>query len=101
VTAPEFTSLLYGGVAACRMRTIAVGFAMVPNDIVIPLPSSPDHTACCRAIIATNSGWDVAVEIDERVVSVTHCTDWHRVERLCERIKREWLRDYPSPLTRA
>jgi hypothetical protein len=100
VIAPAFESGPDGAAPAWRMRTIAVGFAMVPNDIVIPLPCDVDHTACCRAIVSADSGWDVHVEIDERVVSIKHCTDWHRVERVCDQIKREWLRDY-ALLTRA
>jgi hypothetical protein len=38
------------------------------------------------------SGWEIRVEQDSRVVRRTHYTDWHRVERAVEAIRRE-MRD--------
>jgi hypothetical protein len=67
---------------------------MSRDAIVIPLQSGPDHHARCRATLAADTGWDVLVEMDERVVSSTHCRDWHHVERICGRIEREWERHH-------
>jgi len=37
----------------------------------------------------TASGWEIRVEQDSKVVRRTHYTDWHRVERAVEAIRRE------------
>ena len=29
---------------------------------------------------------DISVEVDRRIVFARHCTEWHRVERLCTHI---------------
>ena len=34
-----------------------------------------------RVVLAPAGGWDVIVEHDHRIVSIIHCTEWHRVER--------------------
>lgn len=45
-------------------------------------------------MVSDDFGWNVYVEAaDERVVSMTHCSDWHRVERLCAYIERLGARD--------
>jgi len=72
-----------GTVCATRMF-------MSMNASVIPLPCGPDHSAQCRVALADDAGWNIYVEMDDRVVSLTHCSDWHHVERLCDRIEREW-----------
>src|SRR5204862_6641768 len=35
----------------------------------------------CRIMISDDFGWNVYIEANDRVVSITHCSDWHRVER--------------------
>lgn len=52
------------------------------SSLIIQSPRDQDHAAQCRITMSDN-GWDVSVEVDERVLSVTHCGDWHRVERVC------------------
>jgi hypothetical protein len=39
------------------------------------------HQAECRVSVCDEGGWDVELEIDGRI-AITHCSDWHRVERL-------------------
>ena len=51
-----------------------------------------------RIDLGRDEGWDVVREGPQHTAVSTHCTDWHRVERLCaalDRQKRE------SPLTTA
>jgi hypothetical protein len=38
--------------------------------------------ATCRVIRSDDDGWDVYSEVEGRLLSVTHCSDWHRVERV-------------------
>jgi hypothetical protein len=52
------------------------------SSLIIQSPRAQEHAAQCRITMSEN-GWDVSVEVDERVLSVTHCGDWHRVERVC------------------
>jgi len=67
----------------------------MPRDaVVIPLPWG-DHCALCRVTLSDAEGWDVRLEVDDEIVSAAHCSDWHRVERLCDRIERAWLSDHP------
>ncbi len=42
-----------------------------------------------RVVPGRDDGWDVVIEHDHRVVSATHCSDWHRVERLCAALERQ------------
>jgi len=53
-------------------------------------PASMDASspAQWRIAVSDDYGWDVFVEVDGRVLSTMHCSDWHRVERLCSRIER-------------
>jgi hypothetical protein len=52
----------------------------------INIDSERDASMRCRVVPASSGGWDVIVENGRSVVSSTHCTDWHRVERVCTRI---------------
>lgn len=47
--------------------------------------SAPDYRRY-RVVLAPAGGWDVIVERDQRIVSIIHCTEWHRVERCAIRI---------------
>lgn len=69
--------------------------------VVIPLAYCAEHSARCCIALGLDFGWDVSLEIDDRVVSTTHCTDWHRVERLCESIKTAWERRSAASWTSA
>jgi hypothetical protein len=46
-----------------------------------PLVCGKGHTARFRVALAIDGGWQVRVELDDRVVAFRHCADWHRVER--------------------
>jgi len=43
----------------------------------------PDSTQADsrRVVLSPERGWDVLFEHDRKVVSITHCSEWHRVER--------------------
>ena len=45
------------------------------------VPDSPPAYRSCRVVLAPSRGWDVIVEDDRQIVSITHCPEWHRVER--------------------
>jgi len=42
-----------------------------------------------RVVPGRDEGWDVVIEHDHHVVSSTHCSDWHRVERLRAALDRQ------------
>jgi len=35
-------------------------------------------------VLTSEGGWNVSMEFDDRLVFIGHCSDWHRVEHLCE-----------------
>jgi len=72
----------------------------MPRDTIIPLPCC-GHCARCRVTLSDAEGWEVRLEVDDEVVTATHCSDWHRVERVCDRIERVWLHDHPPESPRA
>jgi len=47
------------------------------NDV----PGSTPIYGRCRVVLSPAGGWDVLDEDDQHVVSIRHCTEWHRVER--------------------
>jgi hypothetical protein len=44
-------------------------------------------------------GWDVVVEREHHVVSSTHCSDWHRVERICAALERQQRQENAAAVT--
>ena len=34
-----------------------------------------------RVALAANGGWDVIATLDDRILVIQHCNDWHRAER--------------------
>ena len=42
-----------------------------------------------RVVPGRDDGWQVMVEHAPGVVSSTYCSDWHRVERICEALERK------------
>jgi hypothetical protein len=50
-----------------------------PTDAAEPKEGDASR---CQVVIAPAGGWNVIVERSQRPMSVTHCDDWHRVERL-------------------
>jgi hypothetical protein len=63
---------------------------MSDNGLMIALAPEQNRPTCCRVILGEAGGWDVRFEMDDRVVSVTHCADWHRVERICFELSSVW-----------
>jgi hypothetical protein len=64
----------------------------VPSErcLTVPLRLANGHTARCRIAVSDTAAWDVRLEIDERLVALTHCVDWHHVERLCSTLSCSW-----------
>jgi hypothetical protein len=54
------------------------------NDVPDTTCASPS----CRVVLCAAGGWDVIVEDDREVVSIRHCTEWHRVERCTMQSRR-------------
>ena len=63
---------------------------MSQSSLIIQLPRDQERAALCRVTMSEMTGWDVSLEVDDHVLSVTHCFDWHRVERICGEIKEHW-----------
>jgi hypothetical protein len=59
---------------------------MVGESLEFPLIEN-GHTGKRRASLVEKAGWNVSVELDDRVMTVARCADWHRVE-LRSRIER-------------
>lgn len=57
--------------------------------IELPLACHPGHTGKFSVTLADGAGWDLVAELDDHIVAVQHCRDWHRVERLMARIEAE------------
>jgi hypothetical protein len=63
--------------------------------IELPLACHQGHTGKFSITLADGAGWDLVAELDDRIVTMQHCSDWHRVERLMARIEAE-LSDTPA-----
>jgi len=37
-----------------------------------------------QIVLTSEGGWNVSMEFDDRLVFIGPCSDWHRVEHLCE-----------------
>jgi hypothetical protein len=57
--------------------------------IELPLACHQGHTGKFSITLADGAGWDLVAELDDRIVTMQHCSDWHRVERLMARIEAE------------
>jgi len=65
--------------------------------MTFPLRCDQGHAARCFVAPASDLGWDIRVEFDEGVIFTRHCTEWHRVERLCAQLERRfWDQSAPS-----
>jgi hypothetical protein len=71
----------------------------VPNErcLTVLLTPAEDRIARCRIAVSDTSGWDVRLEIDGRTVALTHCADWHRVERHCSTLASIWAASHTEP----
>jgi hypothetical protein len=49
-----------------------------------------------RVVPGRDDGWEVMVERAPGVVSSTHCSDWHRVERVCAALERQLRETAPA-----
>lgn len=47
------------------------------------------ETICYHVVPGRDEGWDVVIECEHHVVSSTHCSDWHRVERICAELDQQ------------
>jgi len=47
------------------------------------------ETICYHVVPGRDEGWDVVIEREHHVVSSTHCSDWHRVERICAALDQQ------------
>lgn len=88
-----------GAVAAARSLPPLSLMAADKNGS-IPLAPDGEHVVCCRIALARTTGWDVQLEIDERIVNTTHCGEWHRVERICCEMQRVWEESHTAPSAR-
>jgi hypothetical protein len=68
--------------------------------IPLALDGDGEHAARCRLELCDTGGWNVRLEIDDRVVTTTHCADWHRAERMCAAITSEWRESHTAPSAR-
>jgi len=75
-----------------RTLRMMIHMMAVPNERCLTVLLTPpgDEVAQCRIAISNTSGWEVRLEIDGGTVALTHCTDWHHVERLCSTLARIW-----------
>ena len=62
---------------------------MASTPLRFPLTCGQGHVARCSVMLTRDSGWDIRVEMDESVVFARHCTEWHRVERICSQLKEQ------------
>jgi hypothetical protein len=60
---------------------------MAFTALAFPLACGRGHTARGSVAPTGSGGWDIRVEIDDCVVVTRHCTEWHRVERLCAELQ--------------
>ena len=61
-------------------------------------PGRPD-AICYHVVPGRDEGWDVVIEHEHHVVSSTHCSDWHRVERICAALDAQQRRQQRGPRT--
>ena len=71
-----------------------VGGLLAVNSDHIDSESAPDRDESavvhCRVVLSSQEGWDVLVERGQSVMSTSHCTDWHRVERVRAASRRRY-----------
>ena len=64
---------------------------MTGTALAFPLTCDQGHAARCSVVVTDSGGWDIRVEIDDSVVLTRHCSEWHRVERVCNELNaRRW-----------
>jgi len=68
--------------------------------LTIPLEPDGDHLARCCVVLSDAAGWDVRLEIDDRIIARMHCADWHHVERICSTVTTLWAEGHTEPSAR-
>lgn len=53
------------------------------------VPVETSEPICYHVVPGSSDGWDIVVERQHHVVRSTHCSDWHRVERICAALERQ------------
>ena len=51
---------------------------------------NPPHALKIEVSAAADHGWRVRAAVDGRVIAEEQCSEWHRVERVCERLQRQF-----------
>lgn len=54
------------------------------------------ETICYHVVPGRDEGWDVVIEREHHIVSSTHCSDWHRVERICAALDEQQRKPRPT-----
>jgi hypothetical protein len=62
-------------------------FAGMTLEHTVTISGNNGHIATISYALAKEGGWDVRAQVDDRIVAVRHCAEWHNVERL-----HDWLR---------
>jgi hypothetical protein len=68
--------------------------------LTIPLEPDGDRPARCCVVLSHPTGWDVRLEVDDRIIARMHCADWHHVERLCSTLTMIWVEIHTEPSAR-
>jgi len=63
------------------------------------VPVETPEAICYHVVPGSTDGWDVVVERQHHVVKSTHCSDWHRVERLCAALERQQQEEHTAAVT--
>ncbi len=61
---------------------------MASQTIELPI-TCQGHVGTVWVSLAQESGWEACATLDDRILEVVHCTDWHRVERFRQRLERD------------
>ena len=70
------------------------------NVLAVPLTEGANCMVHVRVAHAADGGWDIIAMFEEQVLVSRHCDDWHRVERMYQRMKNDAELNRFSLLTR-
>ncbi len=68
--------------------------------LTVPLAADGEHAARCQVELCATGGWNVRLEVDDRVITTTHYADWHRAERACAAMASDWDARHTTPSAR-
>ena len=86
-------------ITACVLRPI-INMTPVHESRVVARTCDERDAVHVRVILAQTTGWDIEIEIGGRVAAIAHCTEWHRVERLCSELERPMADRHTAPSAR-